>query len=173
MQGETLIKQQRINQHIKAPRVRLIGADGQQVGIIDTSEALSRAEEAGLDLVEVSPQADPPVAKLVDWGKYQYEKTKQEQRARRQNRAQEMKQVRLGLKIGEHDLQVKLKQIRGFIEKGHKVKLMIRFRGREITHEELGHELLQRVVESLSDVATVDQEPQLTGKQLTMVIKKQ
>lgn len=139
---------------------------------MSTQEALQKAEDNGLDLVEMSPQADPPVAKLVDWGKYQYEKTKQEQKARRKSKAQEMKQIRLGLKIGDHDLAVKTKQIRQFLEKGHKVKLTVRFRGREITHEELGHELLQRVAESLQDIAVVDQTPQLAGKQLHMVIRK-
>lgn len=139
---------------------------------MSTQEALQKAEDNGLDLVEMSPQADPPVAKLVDWGKYQYEKTKQEQKARRKSKAQEMKQIRLGLKIGDHDLAVKTKQIRQFLEKGHKVKLTVRFRGREITHEELGHELLQRVAESLQDIAVVDQPPQLAGKQLHMVIRK-
>ena len=152
--------------------MRLIDADGSQVGVVSLSDALKRADEAGLDVVEVSPQADPPVAKLVDWGKYQYEKTKQEQRAKRNSKAQEMKQLRFGLKIGEHDLEVKRKQIRKFLEKGHKVKLTVRFRGREITHEELGHDLLNNMVESLSDIAVVDQKPQLTGKQLNMVIRK-
>lgn len=122
--------------------------------------------------MEMSPQENPPVAKLVDWGKYKYEKTKQEQRAKSKSKAQEMKQIQFGLKIGEHDLQVKLKQIRKFLEKGHKVKLVVKFRGREITHEELGHDLLRNIMESLSDIATTDQEPQLTGKQLSMVIRK-
>lgn len=150
----------------------MIGADGQQVGVVSLSDALKQAEELGLDVVEVSPQADPPVAKLVDWGKYQYEQTKKEQRAKRNSRAQEMKQIRFGLKIGEHDLEVKRKQIRKFLEKGHKVKLTVRFRGREITHEDLGHQLLDSVVESLNDIAVVDQPPQLAGKQLNMVIRK-
>lgn len=152
--------------------MRLIDADSNQVGIMELQDALDKAEEEGLDLVEMSPQADPPVVKMVNWGKYQYEKTKQEQRARRKSKAQEMKQIRLGLKIGEHDREVKQKQIRQFLEKGHKVKLTVRFRGREITHEELGHELLQNIVDSLSDIATVDQPAQMSGKQLSMVISK-
>lgn len=120
----------------------------------------------------MSPQASPPVARMVDWGKHQYEKTKQEQKARRKQKAQEMKQMRFGLKIGQHDLDVKLGQIRKFLEKGHKVKLTVRFRGREIVHSELGNELLDNMVEQLSDVAVVDQEPSLAGKQLNMVIRK-
>lgn len=152
--------------------MRLIDADGNQVGVKDIQDARDLAEESDYDLVEMSPQADPPVVKMVNWGKYQYEKTKQEQRARRKSKAQDMKQIRLGLKIGEHDMQVKQKQIRSFLEKGHKVKLTVRFRGREITHEELGHELLQNMVEPLDDIAVVDQQPQLSGKQLSMVIRK-
>lgn len=135
-------------------------------------DALSRAEEEGYDLVEMSPQATPPVVKMVNWGKYQYEKTKQEQRERRKNKAQEMKQIRLGLKIGKHDLEVKQKQIRKFIENGHKVKLTVRFRGREITHEELGHDLLHRVADALSDIAVIDQPAQMSGKQLSMILRK-
>lgn len=152
--------------------MRLIDADGGQVGVVSIQEALKKAEEAGYDLVEMSPQAKPPVVKMVDWGKHQYEKTKQEQKAKRNQKAHEMKQLRFGLKIGEHDLNVKLNQVRKFLEKGHKVKLTVRFRGREIVHPELGHELLQNMVESLSDIAVADSEPQLAGKQLHMVIRK-
>lgn len=167
-----MIKQPRLNQQIRTPEVRLIDAEGNQVGVVKISEALSQAEAAGFDLVEISPQAKPPVVKMVDWGKHQYEKTKQEQKARRKQKAHEMKQMRFGLKIGKHDLDVKLGQVRKFIEKGHKVKLTVRFRGREIVHPELGHQLLENMVESLKDIAVVDQEPSLAGKQLHMVIRK-
>ncbi len=167
------IKNPRVNQDIKASQVRLIDADGSQIGIMSIEDARTRAEETGYDLVEMSPQAEPPVIKMVNWGKYQYEKTKQEQRERQKNKAREMKQIRLGLKIGEHDLEVKQKQIRQFLEKGHKVKLTVRFRGREITHEELGHELLQRIADSLSDIAVIDQSAEMSGKQLSMILRKQ
>lgn len=167
-----MIKQPRLNQQIKAPKVRLIDADGKQVGVVSSKEALNSAQDAGYDLVEISPQADPPVAKMVDWGKYQYEKTKQEQKARRNAKAQEMKQMRFGLKIGQHDRDVKLGKVRKFLDKGHKVKLTVRFRGREMAHPELGRDLLQSMVESLSDIAIVDQEPQMAGRQLNMIIRK-
>ncbi len=135
-------------------------------------DAFEKAEAEGLDLVEISPQAKPPVVKLINWGKYQYEKTKQEQKAKKGQKAQDMKQIRLGLKIDQHDLDVKTNQARKFIEKGHKVKFMVRFRGREIIHPELGNELLDRLAESLADIATVDQKPSLSGKQLNMVVRK-
>ncbi|PSO43061.1 translation initiation factor IF-3 [Candidatus Saccharibacteria bacterium QS_5_54_17] len=167
------IKNPRVNQEIKASRVRLVDVDGNQVDVMSLQEARDRAEEDGYDLVEMAPQAEPPVVKMVNWGKYQYEKTKQEQLERQKNKAREMKQIRLGLKIGQHDLEVKQKHLRQFLEKGHKVKLTVRFRGREITHEELGHDLLQRVADSVSDIATVDQPPEISGKQLSMVLRKQ
>lgn len=150
----------------------MIDADGNQVGVVSSSKALEQAEAAGLDLVEVSPQADPPVVKIVDWGKYQYEQTKQAQKARRSQKAQEMKQMRFGLKIGQHDRDVKLGKVRAFLEKGHKVKLTVRFKGREMAHRELGFELLNSMVEQLSDIAVVDQPPQEAGRQINMVIRK-
>lgn len=130
------------------------------------------AEEAGLDLVEVAPNADPPVARIIDWGKYHYQKTKQLQKAKKKQKSQSLKQIRMGLKIGQHDLEVKLKRTRTFLENEHKVKLTVFFRGREITHPELGHDLLKRIVENLGEAAAVDQEPQLTGKYLSMVVRK-
>lgn len=152
--------------------MRLIDAEGEQIGVVTVPEALSQAEAAGLDLVEVSPQADPPVAKIVDWGKYQYEQTKQAQKAKRKQKTHEMKQMRFGLKIGQHDRDVKLGKVRGFLEKGHKVKLTVRFKGREMAHQELGFELLDSIVEQLGDIATVDQRPQMAGRQINMVVRK-
>jgi len=153
--------------------VRLIDAEGSQVGVVSLSDALAQAKEAGLDLVEVSPQADPPVAKIVDWGKYQYEQTKQAQKARRKQKSHEMKQMRFGMKIGQHDRDVKLGKVRAFLEKGHKVKLTVRFKGREMAHQELGFKLLENIMEeSLGDIATVDQPPQLAGRQINMVVRK-
>lgn len=166
-------KRTRVNEQIRADKVRLIDADGNQVGVVSIEEALSQAQAANLDLVEVAPQADPPVTRVIDWGKYQYEKTKQQQRAKKKSKQHEQKQIRFGLKIGEHDFNIKVKKIAEFLEKGHTVKLSVFFRGREITHPELGHELLDKVMEQLGDLAAVDQQPQLTGKQLAMVIRKQ
>lgn len=150
----------------------MIDEQGQQLGVVGIKEAWTRAEEAGLDLVEISPQANPPVAKIVDWGKFQYDKLKQQQKAKKKQRSQELKQVRFGLKIGQHDIDVKSKKIQEFLERGSKVRLVAFFRGREITHPELGHQLLEKVVQGLGVEVAVDQPPQLTGKQLGMVIRK-
>lgn len=134
-------------------------------------EALAAAEQAGLDLVEVSPAADPPVAKIVDWGKYNYQRTKQLQKSRAKSKQLEMKQMRVGLKISDHDLGVKLRKVSGFLEAGHKVKIAVIYRGRELAHKELGYRLAERIQAQLGEAIAVDQEPQFAGRQLTFVIR--
>ena len=135
-------------------------------------EAIEEARRAGLDLVEVSPNADPPVTKVVDWGKYNYQKTKQQQKNKRKNKANELKQMRLGLKIGDHDLEVKLRKIRKFLDAGSKVKVTVFFRGRENAHKDLGFQLAERVIEDLGEDITVEQKPELAGRQLHFVVRK-
>lgn len=161
----------RINGAITAPELRVVGADGNQIGIMSRSQALLEAEKAGLDLVEISPMANPPVARIVDWGKFLYQKTKEQQRSRKNAKTVEMKQMRLGLKISAHDLDIKLRKIREFLEAGHKVKIMAFFRGREMAHQELGYQLLDRIVEKLQDVAVVEQKPIMAGKNLGIVVR--
>lgn len=161
----------RINGAITAPELRVVGADGNQIGIMSRAQALLEAEKAGLDLVEISPMASPPVARIVDWGKFLYQKTKEQQRSRKNAKAVEMKQMRLGLKISAHDLDIKLRKIREFLEAGHKVKIMAFFRGREMAHQELGYQLLDRIVEKLQDVAVVEQKPIMAGKNLGIVVR--
>ncbi len=135
-------------------------------------EAIDRARSAGLDLVEVSPNADPPVTKIVDWGKYNYQKTKQQQKNKRKNKANELKQMRLGLKISDHDLEVKLRKVQKFLDAGSKVKISIFYRGRENAHKNLGFELADRVLEYFGeDSIIVEQKPQLAGKQLHFVVR--
>jgi translation initiation factor IF-3 len=134
-------------------------------------EALRKAEAAGLDLVEVSPEARPPVVKIVDWGKYNYQRTKQLQKNKRNARVQEIKQMRFGLKISDHDLGVKLRKITDFLSEGHKVKIAIVYRGRENAHRDIGFKLADRVIESFQGSIVVDQQPQLNGKQLIFVIR--
>jgi translation initiation factor IF-3 len=134
-------------------------------------EALKIAEEAGVDLVEISPNADPPVAKVVDWGKFQYQKMKEQQKNRRSNKATELKQMRFGLKIGANDLEIKLRKIRGFLSEGHKVKILIFFRGREMAHRELGYELIDRVMAQLENDAILEQKPVMAGRNLSIVIR--
>jgi translation initiation factor IF-3 len=138
---------------------------------LSRSEALSLAQEQELDLVEISPNADPPVVKIVDWGKYNYQKTKQANANKKNAKALDMKQMRFGLKIGDHDLEVKMKKVAGFLEAGHKVKITLFFRGRELAHKDIGFKLADRVIESFGDTIAVDQQPQLNGKQLSFVIR--
>jgi translation initiation factor IF-3 len=154
-----------------ASELRVIGPDGNQLGILSRAEALLEAERAGLDLIEVSPQASPPVARIIDWGKYQYQKTKEQQRSRKNTKVVEIKQMRLGLKIGAHDLDIKLRKIREFLEEGHRVKIMVFFRGREMAHQELGYDLLKKITEKLQDLAIVEQNPILAGKSLGIVVR--
>jgi translation initiation factor IF-3 len=135
------------------------------------AEALRAAEAAGLDLVEVSPDARPPVVKIVDWGKYNYQRTKQLQKNKRNAKALEVKQMRFGLKISDHDLGVKLRKITDFLQEGHKVKIAIVYRGRENAHRDIGFRLADRVIESFNGTIVVDQQPQLNGKQLIFVIR--
>lgn len=151
--------------------MRLIDGEGNQIGIVATSEARAQAEKAGLDLVEVSPNAKPPVCKIVDWGKYNYRKEKEAQRARRNQKGGDVKQMRLSLKIGEHDLETKLRKVAGFLKDGHKVKLSVFFRGREMAHQDLGKQLLERAIDKLDIEVAVDQEPTMQGRYMTMMIR--
>lgn len=137
------------------------------------SDALKAAAAAGLDLVEISPGANPPVAKIIDWGKYQYQKMKEQQKNRRasKSKANDIKQMRMGLKIGAHDLDIKLKKIRGFLSDGHKVKIMIFFRGREMAHQELGYKMMDAIIEKLDGDAIVEQKPQMAGRNLSITVR--
>jgi translation initiation factor IF-3 len=135
------------------------------------ADALRQAEDAGLDLVEISPNATPPVAKIINWGKYQYQKMKEQQRSKKSARTSEIKQMRLGLKIGQHDLEIKLRKIREFLSEGDKVKIMLVFRGREMVHQEVGRELMDRIIELLKDDAIVDGKPQMAGRNLSITIR--
>lgn len=160
-----------MNGAIRAANLRVIDEDGTQLGVITRNEAFQLAQERGLDLVEVSPNADPPVCKIVDWGKYNYQKTKQLAKSRQNAKALEVKQMRFGLKISDHDLGVKLSKVTKFLDAGHKVKLTVFFRGRENAHKELGFKLAEKVIELFGETISVDQLPQLSGKQINFVIR--
>lgn len=134
-------------------------------------DALKAAETAGLDLVEISPMASPPVAKIVDWGKYQYQKMKELQRNKKHAKVSELKQIRLGMKIGQHDLDIKLKKIREFLEDGDKVRVQIFYRGRENAHQELGFELMNRIITALGEDTVVEQKPQINGRNLSTIVR--
>jgi translation initiation factor IF-3 len=139
--------------------------------VFTKQEALSLAQEQGLDLVEISPDAKPPVAKIVDWGKFNYQRTKQLQKNKKNAKNLEMKQMRFGLKIGDHDLAIKMNKVTKFLEAGHKVKLTIFYRGRELAHKEIGFKLADKVIADFGDTIVVDQAPQFAGKQLNFVIR--
>ncbi len=166
------VHEYRVNRQIKAKEVRLIDENGKQIGIVPLKEALAIAEEKGLDLVEVAPQANPPVCKIMDYGKFKYEMKKKEREARKKQREHqiEVKDIRMKVRIEEHDLQVKLKHMREFLEDGDKVRVRIRFRGRENVHPELGDRLYKRIVEELQDLAEVEIPPKKEGQFLTFVL---
>ena len=134
-------------------------------------DALDAAREAELDLVEISPDANPPVAKIIDWGKYQYQKMKDQQRSRRATKAVDLKQMRFGLKIGAGDLDVKLRKVRKFLADGHKVRLQVVYKGREMAHKEIGFELIDKITGQLEEEAVVEQKPQMAGRNLSVVIR--
>ncbi|WP_096460779.1 translation initiation factor IF-3 [Sulfurifustis variabilis] len=163
-------KELRINGRINAPRVRLIGADGQQVGIVPIQEALKRAEEAELDLVEISPNAAPPVCRIMNYGKFQYEESKRRHAAKKKQKQIQVKEVKFrpGTDIG--DYQVKLRNLIRFLENGDKAKITLRFRGREMAHQELGMQLLKRVESDLKEYGMVEQHPRLEGRQMVMIV---
>jgi translation initiation factor IF-3 len=163
-------KSLRINDEIRIPQVRLIGVDGKQVGIVPTSEAKRMAEEAGLDLVEISPMVSPPVCRIMNFGKFQYEEAKRRHAAKKKQKQIQVKEVKFrpGTDVG--DYQVKLRNLIKFLENGDKAKITLRFRGREMAHQELGAQLLKRVEEDLKEVGVVEQHPRLEGRQMVMII---
>ena len=166
-----IAKELMVNDRIRSRQVRLIGSDGQQQGIVDTKDALARARTENLDLVLVGANSNPPVAKLMDYGKYRYEMKQQAKEARKRSKQQEMKAIKFRVKIEEHDYQTKVNHIKRFLKNGNKVRVVIMFRGRERTHPELGKELLERVSEQLKEVAIVDMAPTLAGMDMNMVLR--
>ncbi len=160
----------RYDEFITVPKVRVIDQDGENLGVLYTKEAIATAHEAGLNLVEVSPGADPPVCKILDVGKFKYEAQKKAAAARKNQKTQEIKEIKMRPNIDDHDYQTKMKAVQRFIEEGDKVKLTLRFRGRELSHGELGLRLLERVRDDAIDYAKVEQTPKMEGRQMLMVI---
>ncbi len=152
------------------PEVRVIGGDGSQVGIVPTHEALRMADEAGLDLVEVSPRAVPPVCRIMDFGRFKYQESKKEQASRKHQSVVVLKEIKFRPKTDTHDLNFKLKHIRRFLGEGNKVRLMIVFRGREIVHPETGHAMLDVVSKEVADISTIEQKPSMEGRRMVMVL---
>jgi translation initiation factor IF-3 len=162
----------RINDAIRVPQVRLIDADGSQLGVIETGSAMERAEQADLDLVEVAPEARPPVCRIMDFGKYRYDKEKKEKEARKKQHNVQMKTVRIKTaNISEHDMEYRLGHIREFIGKGNRVKVSMRFFGRQMAFKDRGRLVMQDVAEKLEDVAKVDQMPTMEGREMSMILR--
>ncbi|WP_306884948.1 translation initiation factor IF-3 [Amorphus orientalis] len=160
----------RVNSDIRVPRVQLVDAEGNNRGIVETDEALAMAEESGLDLVEVSPNADPPVCKILDFGKYKYQSQKKAAEARKKQKTVEVKEIKMRPNIDTHDYEVKMRSMMRFFEEGDKVKVTLRFRGREMAHQELGMDLLKKVRSETEEFAKVESEPRLEGRQMVMVL---
>jgi len=160
----------RYNEFIVSPKVRVIDGDGENLGVMYTREAMEQAAEQGLDLVEVSPNADPPVAKFLDIGKFKYEAQKKANIARKTQKTQEIKEIKMRPNIDDHDYETKMKAMHKFIGEGDKVKVTLRFRGRELAHGQLGMKLLTRVQEDMAEEAKVEQYPRMEGRQMLMVI---
>jgi len=160
----------RINDDIGVMRVRLVDERGNMVGVVGRNEALTMAANAGLDLVEIAPNADPPVCKILDYGKFKYEEQKKKNEARKKQKIIEVKEIKLRPSIDDHDYQVKMRSMNKFIEEGDKVKVTMRFRGRELAHQELGMNVLMRVKDDLDEIAKIEQFPRMEGRQMTMVI---
>ncbi len=160
----------RINRHIRTPQVRLIGADGTQYGVVPTEDALRRAEEAQLDLVEVAPTAQPPVCRILDYGKFKYQQHKKEAEARRKQTTTTVKELRLGYRTDVGDLERQIQKAREFLAAGDRVKFSLRFRGREMAYQDLGREKLMRVCEALKDAATVEGNPRMEGRLMGVVL---
>ena len=159
-----------MNDRIRSPEIRLIGADGENVGVVTPARAMAMAEEAGLDLVEISPNAEPPVCKIMDFGKYKYETQKREAEARKKQHVIEIKEIKFRPGTDTHDYDVKMRSVFKFLDEGDKVKITLRFRGREMAHQQLGMELLKRVEEDVAEVGKIEAFPRLEGRQMVMMI---
>ena len=160
----------RINDRIRSPEIRLIGADGENVGVVTPARAMAMAEEAGLDLVEISPNAEPPVCKIMDFGKFKYETQKREAEARKKQHIIEIKEIKFRPGTDTHDYDVKMRSVLKFLDEGDKVKITLRFRGREMAHQDLGRLLLERVAEDVKEVGKIESFPRLEGRQMVMMI---
>jgi translation initiation factor IF-3 len=165
-----IVKEASINWDIRAPEVRVIDPEGKQMGILAVKEAIRIAEERGLDLVEVAPNSQPPVCRIMNYGKYKYQQSKRTQEARKHQTVIHIKEVKIRPRTEEHDFQFKLRHVKRFLEEGNKVKISILFRGREIAHPEFGKEMLNRLIEEVKDVMVVEQFPRLEGRNMVMIM---
>lgn len=168
--GKEKEKEPRINRQITSERIRLVDEEGEMVGVVPVADGIKRAQEAGLDLVEISPNAEPPVCKILDYGKFKYTQQKKAHEARRKQKVVTIKEIKLRPNIDKHDLEVKMRAVHKFLDEGDKVKLTLRFRGREMSHQELGKKLLDSIREELGDLVKIEHEPRLEGRQMIMIV---
>lgn len=160
----------RINERIFAKTLRIIGPKGEQLGIFPKELALKKADEAELDLVEIAPQANPPVCRIMDFSKYRYEQEKREREVKKHQKQAQLKEIRISPRIDVHDYEVKVKHVKEFLEKGHKVRIRMFFRGRELAHKDLGHRVIAKLIQDIENIGKVDKEPIMLGKTLVMVL---
>jgi len=164
------VKYVRVNERIIAKTLRVIGPQGEQLGVFPREIALKKAEEYGLDLVEVAPAAEPPVCRIIDFAKYKYEQIKREKEVKKHQKQAQIKEVRISPRIGEHDYEIKLKHIKEFLENRHKVRIRMFFRGREIAHKELGNKIIEKLLQGIDKVGRIDREPHMLGKALILIL---
>jgi translation initiation factor IF-3 len=164
------VKYVRVNDRIFAKTLRVIGPEGEQLGIFPKELALKRADEADLDLVEVAPQAQPPVCRIMDFSKYRYEQEKREREVKKHQKQVQLKEIRVSPRIDIHDYEVKLKHVKEFLEKGHKVRIRMLFRGREMAHKDLGRRVIEKLVQDIDKIGKIDKEPIMLGKALIMIL---
>ncbi len=160
----------RINEQIRAAEVRVIGEDGEQVGVLTLADAIQKAQESGVDLVEISPDASPPVCRIIEYGKFLYQKEKKLKEAKKKQKVIEVKEMKFRPKIDDHDFDYRIKRIREFLEEGDKVKITVRFRGRELAHSQLGYDLVNRIVEKIQDIAEPERMPKFENRSIGVVI---
>jgi translation initiation factor IF-3 len=170
--GDNRSRETRINERIRAREVRVIDEDGQMLGVMSSFAALQLARERNLDLVEVSPQAVPPVCKIMDWGRYKYEQSKRESEARKHQKVTQLREIRLAPRTAEHDIAVKVRKIQEFLAEGDKVKVSVVFRGREMAHPEIGRVLLEQITQAIKGTATVERPPLMEGRMMSMIVSK-
>ena len=164
------VTKQRINQQIRVPEVRVIGPEGEQIGVLKTSEAIRQSMELGYDLVEVAPNAEPPVCRIMDYGKFKYEQSKKEHRIRQHQKSTHVKEIKFRPGTDRHDIETKIRQIKGFLEEGNKTKVTIMFRGREMANQDKGWAAIEKVIEELKAHGTVETAPRMEGRNLSMVV---
>ena len=168
--GRTVTAKHRVNHLIRVPEVRVIGSEGEQLGILKTSEALKRAHEGGFDLVEVAPTSTPPVCRIMDYGKFKYEQSKKEHKTRQHQKSTQVKEIKLRPRTDKHDLETKVRRIVEFLQEGIKTKVTVMFRGREMANRELGRVAMEKVREEIKDAGTIEMEPKMEGRNLYMIV---